>query len=45
MKEMELKMELKDKEEEPQRNIFSETVELFKSEIKDIKDNPPGGEG
>ena len=39
MKEMELKMELKEKAEETQRNSFTDTVELFKSEIKDIKDN------
>ena len=39
MKEMELKMELKEKEEEIQKNNFTGTVELFKSDIRDIKDN------
>ena len=39
MKEMELKVELKEKAEETQRNNFAETVELFKSELKDMKDN------
>ena len=39
MKEMELKMELKEKEEEIQKNNFTETMKLFKSDIKDIKDH------
>ena len=39
MKEMELKMELKEKADEIQKNNFTETVEMFKTEIRDIKDN------
>jgi hypothetical protein len=39
MKEMELKMELKEKADEIQKNNFIETVEMFKTDIRDIKDN------
>ena len=39
MKEMELKTGLKEKEKETERNKMIETIELFKSQIRDIKDD------
>ena len=39
MKEMELKTGLKEKEKETERNKIIETVELLKSQIRDIKDD------
>ena len=39
MKEMELKTGLKEKEKGTERNKMIETVELFKSQIRDIKDD------